>query len=143
MAKIQNNYKEYVNAVVDAVIATYEGETVPSLSGDNYYIVKSGDSLWKIANQYGLTVAELKDLNNLTSDNLSVGQILEVPTLDNSSNSDDTYIVKSGDSLWKIANQYGLTVAELKNLNNLTSDNLSIGQVLKISNSLDNNTYVV
>ncbi len=143
LAKIQNNYKEYVDAVVDAVIATYEGETVPSLSGDNYYIVKSGDSLWKIANQYGITVNELKNMNGLTSDNLSVGQILEVPTLDNSSNSDDTYIVKSGDSLWKIANQYGLTVAELKNLNNLTSDNLSIGQVLKISNSLDNNTYVV
>ena len=143
LAKIQNNYKEYVDAVVDAVIATYEGETVPSLSGDNYYIVKSGDSLWKIANQYEITVNELKNMNGLTSDNLSVGQILEVPTSDNTSNSDDTYIVKSGDSLWKIANQYGLTVAELKDLNNLTNDNLSIGQVLKISNSLDNNTYVV
>ena len=143
LAKIQSNYKEYVDAVVDAVIATYEGETVPSLSGDNYYIVKAGDSLWKIANKYGITVNELKNMNGLTSDNLSVGQILEVPTLDNSSNSDDTYIVKAGDSLWKIANQYGLTVAELKDLNNLTNDNLSIGQVLKISNSLDNNTYVV
>ena len=143
LAKIQSNYKEYVDAVVDAVIATYEGETVPSLSGDNYYIVQNGDSLWKIANKYGITVNELKSLNGLTSDNLSVGQILEVPTSDNASNSDDTYIVKAGDSLWKIANQYGLTVAELKDLNNLTNDNLSIGQVLKISNSLDNNTYVV
>ena len=194
LAKIQSNYKKYVDAVVDAVIATYEGETIPSLSGDNYYIVqngdslwkiankygitvnelkslngltsdnlsvgqilevpssssdsgtytvKAGDSLWKIANQYGITVNELKSLNGLTSDNLSVGQILEVPTSDNASNSDDTYIVKAGDSLWKIANQYGLTVAELKDLNNLTNDNLSIGQVLKISNSLDNNTYVV
>ncbi len=143
LAKIQSNYKEYVDAVVDAVIATYEGETVPSLSGDNYYIVKAGDSLWKIANKYGITVNELKNMNGLTSDNLSVGQILEVPTSDNASNSDDTYIVKAGDSLWKIANQYGLTVAELKDLNNLTNDNLSIGQVLKISNSLDNNTYVV
>ena len=143
LAKIQSNYKKYVDAVVDAVIATYEGETVPSLSGDNYYIVQNGDSLWKIANKYGITVNELKSLNGLTSDNLSVGQILEVPTSDNASNSDDTYIVKAGDSLWKIANQYGLTVAELKDLNNLTNDNLSIGQVLKISNSLDNNTYVV
>ncbi len=143
LAKIQSNYKKYVDAVVDAVIATYEGETVPSLSGDNYYIVKAGDSLWKIANKYGITVNELKNMNGLTSDNLSVGQILEVPTSDNASNSDDTYIVKAGDSLWKIANQYGLTVAELKDLNNLTNDNLSIGQVLKLSNSLDNNTYVV
>ena len=147
LAKIQNNYKEYVDAVVDAVIATYEGETIPSLpESGNYYVVQSGDSLWKIANKYGITVDELKSLNGLTSNNLSVGQILEVP----GGSSSGTYTVKSGDSLWKIANQYGLTVAELKNLNgltsDLTSDNLSIGQVLKISNSSssnNSNTYTV
>ena len=147
LAKIQNNYKEYVDAVVDAVIATYEGETIPSLPGSgNYYVVQNGDSLWKIANQYGITVNELKSLNGLTSNNLMVGQILEVPS---SSNTSETYTVKAGDSLWKIANQFGLTVAELKNLNGLNSDNLSIGQVLKVSNSNgssnnnSNNTYTV
>ena len=143
LAKIQNNYKEYVDAVVDAVIATYEGETIPSLpESGNYYVVQSGDSLWKIANKYGITVDELKSLNGLTSNNLSVGQILEVP----GGSSSGTYTVKFGDSLWKIANQYGLTVAELKNLNGLTSDNLSIGQILKISNSSssnNSNTYTV
>ncbi len=147
LAKIQNNYKEYVDAVVDAVIATYEGETIPSLPGSgNYYVVQNGDSLWKIANKYGITVNELKSLNGLTSNNLTVGQILEVPS---SSNTSETYTVKSGDSLWKIANQFGLTVAELKSLNGLNSDNLSIGQVLKVSNSNgssnnnSNNTYTV
>ena len=147
LAKIQNNYKEYVDAVVDAVIATYEGETIPSLpESGNYYVVQNGDSLWKIANKYGITVNELKSLNGLTSNNLTVGQILEVPS---SSNTSETYTVKAGDSLWKIANQFGLTVAELKNLNGLNSDNLSIGQVLKVSNSNDssnnnsNNTYTV
>ena len=147
LAKIQNNYKEYVDAVVDAVIATYEGETIPSLpESGNYYVVQNGDSLWKIANQYGITVNELKSLNGLTSNNLTVGQILEVPS---SSNTSGTYTVKSGDSLWKIANQFGLTVAELKNLNGLNSDNLSVGQVLKVSNSNgssnnnSNNTYTV
>ena len=147
LAKIQNNYKEYVDAVVDAVIATYEGETIPSLpESGNYYVVQNGDSLWKIANKYGITVNELKSLNGLTSNNLTVGQILEVPG--NSSSSSGTYTVKSGDSLWKIANQYGLTVVELKNLNGLTSDNLSVGQVLKVSNSSgsssgSSNTYTV
>ena len=147
LAKIQNNYKEYVDAVVDAVIATYEGETIPSLpESGNYYVVQNGDSLWKIANKYGITVNELKSLNGLTSNNLTVGQILEVPS---SSNTSETYTVKAGDSLWKIANQFGLTVAELKNLNGLNSDNLSIGQVLKVSNSNgssnnnSNNTYTV
>ena len=145
LAKIQNNYKEYVDAVVDAVIATYEGETIPSLpESGNYYVVQNGDSLWKIANKYGITVNELKSLNGLTSNNLTVGQILEVPG--SSSSSDGTYTVKSGDSLWKIANQYGLTVNELKSLNGLTSDNLSVGQVLKVNNSSNNssgNTYTV
>ena len=134
LSKIQNNYKEYVDAVVDAVIATYEGETIPSLpESGNYYVVQNGDSLWKIANKYGITVNELKSLNGLTSNNLTVGQILEVPG--SSSSASGTYTVKSGDSLWKIANDYGLTVAELKSLNGLISDNLSVGQVLKVSNS--------
>lgn len=147
LSKIQNNYKEYVDAVVDAVIATYEGETIPSLpESGNYYVVQNGDSLWKIANMYGTTVDTLKSLNGLTSNNLTVGQILEVPG--SSSSTSGTYTVKSGDSLWKIANQYGLTVAELKSLNGLTSDNLSIGQVLKVSNSSSSssgfsNTYTV
>lgn len=147
LSKIQNNYKEYVDAVVDAVIATYEGETIPSLpESGNYYVVQNGDSLWKIANKYGITVNELKSLNGLTSNNLTVGQILEVPG--SSSSTSGTYTVKSGDSLWKIANEYGLTVAELKSLNGLTSDNLSVGQVLKVSNSSgssnsSSNTYTV
>ena len=150
LAKIQNNYKEYVDAVVDAVIATYEGETIPSLpESGNYYVVQNGDSLWKIANKYGITVNELKSLNGLTSDNLSVGQVLKVSDSSSSSNSssNNTYTVKSGDSLWKIANQFGVTVSELKNLNNLTSDILSVGQVLKIPSSLPSNnsgsTYTV
>ena len=141
LAKIQNNYKEYVDAVVDAVIATYEGETIPSLPGSgNYYVVQNGDSLWKIANQYGITVDELKRLNNLTSNNLTVGQVLKIPNQNNSNTSSNTYTVKSGDSLWKIANQYGITVNELKTLNNLTSDNLTVGQVLKIPNQNNSNT---
>ena len=145
LAKIQNNYKEYVDAVVDAVIATAEGETVPSLpESGNYYVVQNGDSLWKIANKYGITVDELKSLNGLTSNNLTVGQILEVPG--SSSSTSGTYTVQNGDSLWKIANTYGLTVAELKSLNGLTSDNLSVGQVLKVtggSNNSTGNTYTV
>lgn len=47
LAKLQNNYQEYVDAVVDAVITTANGGTVSSLPlGDNYYVVKSGDTLF-------------------------------------------------------------------------------------------------
>jgi LysM repeat protein len=113
------------------------------------YKVKSGDSLWVIARANNTTVNDLKKLNGLTSDLIRVGQNLTVrktvvtsssneatkstdqPTNTNSANS--TYIVKAGDSLWKIANQNNLTVAEIKVVNNLSSDMIRIGQVLKLN----------
>lgn len=93
----------------------------------NTYVVKSGDSLWSIARKYNTTVDTLKSLNNLTGNTLSIGQVLKVPSSETGIN---TYTVKSGDSLWKIANQYNTTVARLRELNNLSSNNLSIGQTL-------------
>ena len=78
--------------------------------------MKSGDSLWNIANRLGTTVNELKSLNNLTSNNLSIGQVLRVPSSNSSANTENTYVVKSGDSLWNIANRLGTTVNELKSL---------------------------
>ena len=144
LARIQANYKEYVDAVVDAVIATANGQTIPSGQGGNYYTVKSGDSLWSIANKYNTTVNELKSLNNLSSNILQVGQILVLPSSTNDDNSGNTYTVKLGDSLWSIANKYNTTVNELKSLNNLSSDSLQIGQVLKVPSSVNNgNTYTV
>ena len=145
LARIQANYKEYVDAVVDAVIATANGQTIPSGQGGNYYTVKSGDSLWSIANKYNTTVNELKSLNNLSSNILQVGQILVLPSSTNDDNSGNTYTVKLGDSLWSIANKYNTTVNELKSLNNLSSDVLQIGQVLSVpSNSVNvGNTYTV
>ena len=145
LARIQANYKEYVDAVVDAVIATANGQTIPSGQGGNYYTVKSGDSLWSIANKYNTTVNELKSLNNLSSNILQVGQILVLPSSTNDDNSGNTYTVKLGDSLWSIANKYNTTVNELKSLNNLSSDVLQIGQVLSVpSNSVSvGNAYTV
>ena len=146
--KIQNNYKKYVDAVVDAVITTASGGTVePSPLGDNYYVVKSGDSLWSIANKYNTTVNELKTLNKLTSNNLTIGQIIEIPSNESNNQTTNTYTVKSGDSLWSIANRYNTTVNELKALNKLTSNNLTIGQIIEIpsneSNNQTTNTYTV
>ena len=104
----------------------------------NNYTVKSGDNLYKIANNYQTTVEAIKNLNNLTSNLLSIGQVLKIPNskgLENQEENFITYIVKSGDSLYKIANNYQTTVEAIKNLNNLTSNLLSINQVLKIPKS--------
>lgn len=146
--RIKNNYRQYVDAVVDAVIATEMGGAIPPTSS-NTYIVKSGDSLWSIANKYNTTVSNIKNLNNLSNDNLAIGQVLLIPS-QSINGSNNTYVVKSGDTLWNIANKYNTTVDELKKINNLTSNTLSIGQILKIPNSLDTSggvsevgTYVV
>ena len=111
-------------------IPTTEIET----SGEEIYTVKSGDSLYSIARQYGLTVDEIKRYNNLTSNLLSIGQKLKIPTMiETPTTSEGTvYVVKSGDNLYSIAKQYGLTADEIMKYNNLTSNLLSIGQVLKI-----------
>ena len=96
---------------------------------ENVYVVKKGDSLYSIAMANNTTVDELKKANNLTSNILSTGQLLKIPS---ALLPESTYIVKKGDSLYSIANKYNTTVEELKRINNLTSNTLSIGQVLKL-----------
>ena len=97
------------------------------ISNEFEYVVKVGDSLYSIANKYNTTVDEIKKINNLTSNLLTIGQILKLPKIEN-----NTYIVKSGDNLYSIANKYNTTVDEIKKKNNLTSNLLTIGQVLII-----------
>ena len=96
---------------------------------ENVYVVKKGDTLYSIAAANNTTVDELKKTNNLTSNILSTGQLLKIPS---ALLPESTYTVKKGDSLYSIANKYNTTVDELKRINNLTSNTLSIGQVLKL-----------
>ena len=142
---IKNEWEDYAEAVVKS-LANYtnvpyykEGES------QEMYTVKKGDSLWKIANKYNTTVEKLKSANNLKTNTLSIGQKLVIPSISVSPEVSDTYIVQKGDSLWSIANKFNMTVSELKNLNNLTNNLLSIGQVLKIKDSSNNGktTYTV
>ena len=92
------------------------------------YVVKRGDSLYSIAKKYNTNVTRITNLNNLTTSNLSIGQILKIP----SNEEENVYIVKKGDNLYSIARTYNTTVQSIKNKNNLTSNNLSIGQKLII-----------
>ncbi len=110
----------------------------------NTYIVQKGDSLYSIARKLNTTVNELKSLNNLTSNTLSIGQVLKIPTKFVQDDETELYVVKSGDSLYSIARNYNTTVDEIKKLNNLTTNTLSVGQLLKLpSPEAVPNTYTV
>ena len=97
------------------------------------YTVKKGDTLYGISNQFGVSVVDLKNLNNLKDNNLKIGQVLKI-SQNSGTNPDSTinYIVKKGDSLYSIARVYKTTVQEIQKLNNLKSNALSIGQELQI-----------
>lgn len=121
------------------------------------YRVKSGDYLGRIASKHRCTVAQIKRWNNLKSNNISIGQRLVIyrggvssgssssssaaSSSSKSSSSSSaqapsnasTYIVKKGDVLGKIAERHGCTVAQIKTWNNLTSNNIQVGQKLKVS----------
>ena len=100
-------------------------------NNDNIYIVKSGDTLYSIANKYNTTVSNLMNINNLKTNLLSIGQELKLKTTP-IQNTETTYIVKSGDTLYSIAKRFNTSVNDIKNKNNLTTNLLSIGQQLKI-----------
>ena len=137
---LKENYEELAEAVISAV-ANYIGVPYKAPNGliTNTYVVQKGDTLYSIANKLGTTVSELKKENNLTSNTLQIGEVLRIPTKEIYEEEENIYIVKKGDSLYSIANKYNTTVDELKRINNLTSNILSIGQVLKLPSDKANN----
>lgn len=142
--QIKNNWEELAEAVTKAIVE-YAGGTYQAPLDSNYYTVQSGDSLWSISKKFGITVDELKQANNLSSNLLSVGQNLYIPTKETDVTTGE-YVVEKGDTLYKIAQKFGTTVDNLKSINNLTTDSLAIGQILKVPTenaSIDTNTYTV
>ena len=130
-------------------VATPE-ETTPSTNAKMYY-VHSGDSLYRIAHNHGISLSTLLEWNNLSVDSIIYpGQGLIVsdgssPTSEQaeestssseetaSESTETTYTVQPGDGLWRIAKNHGLTLDELKSLNQLTSNIIQPGQVLIVS----------
>jgi len=142
---VKDNYKELAEAVIKAVL---EYKNIPytapeTVSTDTYKVV-AGDTLYSIANKLDTSVSELKKLNNLTSNTLSIGQSLKIPTKVVDVGDTELYQVKSGDTLYSIANKYNIGVNELKAINDLVNNNLSIGQLLTVPSGLSLvNSYVV
>lgn len=132
---VSNDYKDINNNYVD-------------------YIVVKGDSLYSIANKFGTTVDKIKELNDLKTNLLNIGERLIVDDRrgvssvlecfgdgDFNNQKYQNYVVVKGDNLYDLAKKFNTSIDQIKLLNNLKDNNLSIGQVLKVPKS--NNTYVV
>jgi membrane-bound lytic murein transglycosylase D len=117
---------------------------VSSKDDGNYYTVKNGDSLWSISEKLGIPLRELRKMNKLTRRSLiHPGKKLlitykkkDVPRKNIQIASSDskhvTHKVKRGDTLWDIAKKYNTNISALKKLNNLRSNRIKPGDVLKV-----------
>lgn len=116
-------------------------QTLELPNSNSIYLVKAGDSLSVIAQEYHMTLHELKSLNDLKGNIIYVGQKLLVNQAIESSFI--SYTVHAGDSLWLIANQFHTTIQRLKRLNSLQTNFLYIGEKLKIPHSNNTNALSV
>src|SRR5690606_28311029 len=150
-----NSYTTILPNTVPVVSPVY---TAP-VQNEKTYTVVAGDSLWAIANKNNTTVRDLKEVNRLSTDAIYVGQVLRIPTdrVDTAPTVGGTtppagattsatgtpgttqpvspvytvnYKVVAGDTLSRIAAKNGTTVTVIKNMNNLTSDMIYVGQIL-------------
>ncbi len=124
---------------------SYGDNTTKNSSNVNYYKIKSGDSIGSIAEKYGVKVSDIRNWNNISGNKILAGSTLKIysdanvndipneTTNKNVKTNQQSYTVKSGDSLYSIAAKNNTTVAKLKSINNLTSNNIKSGQKLRLN----------
>lgn len=126
--------------IVNQKLTIYSSNEVDNVSNKNSLVthtVAEGENLTLIASKYGTTVSGIMEKNELETDVIFVGQKLIISGNTSTGNKKTikkkTYTVKSGDNLTNIAKENGLTLKQLMDLNNLSDDNIKIGQVLKLN----------
>ena len=103
-------------------------------SKPSVHTVKRGDTLSEIAEKYSIKVSELKRLNNLSKNTVYVGQKIKLSSAANTqTNKVQYHKVKRGDTLSEIAEKYNVSIKQIKSLNKLRSENIRLGQRLKVS----------
>ena len=114
-------------------LAEFQGMLANQKANDysqwQHYTIQPGDSLSVIAKRYAISVNQLKAFNNLKTDRIRAGKKLILPML---ADLEVEHLVKSGESLWKIAKRYNVSISKLKQWNNLSRDRLQIGEKLTV-----------
>lgn len=145
--------QSYTASATTKTKKTYSS-TVSSTGTKSYHTVRNGETLGGIAVKYNTSITSLRRWNGISGSRINIGQKLVMygvkkSTTSNSSNvvasntsskstttsnksSSSYHVVRQGDTLWGIANNAGITVSRLKQLNNLRSDKLNVGQKLKV-----------
>jgi len=124
-----NEYKRFKNDVANYMQEkTVNNNTNNSLENGAFYTVKSGDTLWGIANQFNMTVDELKKLNMDKNLNvLHIGTVLKIKE-----SNITPYQIQQGDTLWGISRKFDVSIEEIKKLNPNVDSLLQIGNILNI-----------
>jgi LysM repeat protein len=136
--------KSFVSVMILGSLIFAAGGTA---HGQVYY-VQPGDSLYSIAARYGTTTSALTDLNALSSNQIYPGQALNIASKNSNKSNSFSYTVLPGDSLFLLAQKFGITVDAIKSSNNLSSNFLWVGKQLTIpavkkSSSASTTSYIV
>lgn len=123
------------------VVSTSEKlQAIPADSKEQHkkHRVQQGDTLYQLSKEYGVSVEQIKRLNQLASDMIYVDDCLKIKEEEAEDQAaeaahEELYLVKRGDTLWKIAKMYGVSVEQLKSWNKLTSHLIYENQLLKVA----------
>lgn len=107
------------------------------LGAPSWYVVRSGETLSEVASQFDVSIATLRRLNGISGDRIYPGQRLMIRAITRKGNEPQTYVVKRGDTLWHIASLFGLSVAELKELNHIQKNRIYPGRELIVEEAAE------
>lgn len=129
-----SSYTSQSNTQIESAVEKMVSETDVKVTGDStLHTVSKGETLYSISKKYQISMAQIKSLNNLDTNVLSVNQKLKIGYNTSAEIKEVlVYTVAKGDTLYRIAKASNLSVQELKELNNLENNNISIGQELKL-----------